>query len=280
MSINTQLSDLQSNLQTAKDSFATILTNKGITTVNQYSPLQDMIDSVDTIQSGNTLDFESLGLTEVQQTFENYYNSAKPIYDTWDPSQTDLTAKYKSNMAISCMPLVDTTNATNMSEMFYLCKNLEIVPLLNTINVTNMSWMFYANVKLRVIPAFNTSKVTNFDRMISGCASLTKVTQLDFSSVITMAYFATVSPTIVFMLIKNIGKSSCLTYDFSGVISWGVGTGDNKQSLIDSLSTYSYNRAANSMSTATIKISTSTKASLTASQIAPITAKGFTIATA
>ena len=84
--------------------------------------------------------------------------------------------------------------------------------------------------------------------------------------------------SLVFALIKNIGKSTLTAYDFGGASVWGIGDEENRQSLIDSLITYSHDRASNGMATATIKLSANTKALLTEEEIAQITAKGFTIA--
>ena len=86
--------------------------------------------------------------------------------------------------------------------------------------------------------------------------------------------------SLQFALIKNIGKSTLTTYDFSGATVWGENSDeipDARQSLIDSLITYSYDRASNGMETATIKLSATTKALLTEEEIAQITNKGFTI---
>ena len=80
-----------------------------------------------------------------------------------------------------------------------------------------------------------------------------------------------------FIKITNLGKSKLATYDFSGASVWGTGSKENRQSLIDSLITYSYDRASNGMATATIKLSATTKAILTEEEIAQITNKGFTI---
>lgn len=62
---------------------------------------------------------------------------------------------------------------------------------------------------------------------------------------------------------------------------WGINTSaipEARQSLIDSLITYSFDRAAAGYSNCTIKLSAKTKALLTEEEIAQITAKGFTIA--
>lgn len=73
------------------------------------------------------------------------------------------------------------------------------------------------------------------------------------------------------------GKSNLTSYRLHYVISWGTGSEENRQSLIDSLITYSYDRASNGMVTATIQLSANTKALLTEEEIAQITNKGFTI---
>lgn len=76
-------------------------------------------------------------------------------------------------------------------------------------------------------------------------------------------------------------NSSQRTVDCSYWDVWGVNTSaipEARQSLIDSLITYSFDRAAAGYSTCTIKLSAKTKALLTEEEIAQITAKGFTIA--
>lgn len=82
--------------------------------------------------------------------------------------------------------------------------------------------------------------------------------------------------------IKDLGtKSSFTSGDFTYWTVWGVNNAaipDARQSLIDSLITYSFDRAAAGYSKCTIKLSANTKALLTEEEIAQITAKGFTIA--
>lgn len=82
--------------------------------------------------------------------------------------------------------------------------------------------------------------------------------------------------------IKDLGtKSSFTTGDFTYWDIWGINHSsvpDARQSLIDSLITYSFDRAAAGYSNCTIKLSAKTKALLTEEEIAQITAKGFTIA--
>lgn len=90
------------------------------------------------------------------------------------------------------------------------------------------------------------------------------------------------SPLTRRFLIKNIGyQKNHLSCYFLKQDYWGVNSDsitDAKQSLLDSLITYSYNRFSSGYSPMTITLSTNTKNVLTDNEIAQITAKGYTIA--
>ena len=77
----------------------------------------------------------------------------------------------------------NTTNVTNMYQMFSYCSSLTSLDLssFNTSNVTNMQNMFYGCSSLTNLDlsSFNTSNVTNMTNMFSYCSSLTS---LDLSS--------------------------------------------------------------------------------------------------
>ena len=81
---------------------------------------------------------------------------------------------------------------------------------------------------------------------------------------------------------KDIGYHPNATqFNTSYCLYWGNNTNDvpdAKQSVIDSLITYSFDRATNGYSTCTVTLSSKTKGLLTEDEIAQITAKGFTIA--
>ena len=77
----------------------------------------------------------------------------------------------------------DTSNVTDMHDMFKGCKSLEALDLSNfdTSNVTNMSYMFNGCSSLVTLDlsSFDTSNVTNMSYMFNGCSSLVT---LDLSS--------------------------------------------------------------------------------------------------
>ncbi len=78
---------------------------------------------------------------------------------------------------------VDTSNVTNMQQMFDRCSGLTSLDLsgFDTSKVTNMRQMFHECSKLTSLDlsSFNTSKVTNMNFMFDGCS---KLTSLDLSS--------------------------------------------------------------------------------------------------
>ena len=88
-----------------------------------------------------------------------------------------------------------------------------------------------------------------------------------------------------YVLIKDIGTCTKMTsVDFNKWPVWGIEdetipeSVGARQSLIDTLITYSFDRATAGYSTCTISLSDNTKALLTEDEIAQITAKGYTIA--
>lgn len=81
---------------------------------------------------------------------------------------------------------IDTSDITDMSDMFNACNSLKIIPQLNTSNVTHMGNMFCNCSKLTTIPLLDTSKVTDMSSMFTQCYSLTSIPQLDTSNVNSM----------------------------------------------------------------------------------------------
>lgn len=121
-----------------------------------------------------------------------------------------------------------------------------------------------------------------------GCTELEKVNFLDFLNTgfeMLDGVFLVGTAKLKFLLIKNIGAvetsggKTAVSYPFSGASNWGTGSDENRQSLIDTLLTYSKDRVAAGYTVpCTINLSATTKGLLTQEEIAAITAKGYTIA--
>ena len=68
---------------------------------------------------------------------------------------------------------LDTSQATNMGNMFSGCSSLTSVSDLDTSRVTDMSSMFYGCSSLTQVSDLDTSQATNMRQTFYGCASLT-----------------------------------------------------------------------------------------------------------
>ena len=206
------------------------------------------------------------------------------------PQLNTSKVEYMQNMFYNCsvltaIPLLDTSKCKDMGSMFRGCANLTTIPQLNTSACTIMSNMFYNCRSLTTVPQLNTSACTDMGGMFHSCSSLGKIEGLDFTSYFyDNSIFGTSNNTSIrYALFKNIGTSSGRTmYQFYRATNWGVADStytDARDSLVDSLLTYSFDRATAGYSTCTIKLSTNSKNQLTAQEITDIEAKGYTITT-
>lgn len=80
----------------------------------------------------------------------------------------------------------DTSNVTNMKNMFYFASKLTSLNLsnFNTSNVTNMASMFSVCLDLAslTLTSFNTSKVTDMSYMFNGCNALSSLSLTSFNT--------------------------------------------------------------------------------------------------
>ena len=289
----------------------------------------------------SAIDFSSIGYSDEFSAELNANMNAdiaysKTLYDKWNPNRTDAYNYYRDNKNIVYAPNIDTSNVTDMEQMFFNCYRLQTVPAFNTINVNSMAYMFYNCSSLTAVPLFNTINVNRMDYMLYGCSNITNIPSFNTSNVYRMDYMfyncssITTIPELdtrnvtnfYFMIggcsslttiegisfksfsdstmknnymigisnnksirkavFKDIGyQSDAVQFNTSKIDNWGVNTDeipDARQSLIDSLITYSFDRASTGYPTCTITLSTNTKALLTEDEKAQITAKGFTIA--
>lgn len=79
----------------------------------------------------------------------------------------------------------DTENLTSTASLF-MQSHMTSIPLINTSNVTNMNYMFQGCVNLKTIPALDTSKVTSMFAMFKSCSALTSIPEIDTSNVTNM----------------------------------------------------------------------------------------------
>ena len=114
-------------------------------------------------------------------------NGAGKIQSNTDSSYMFSNLPYGSAFrcltSIENLPLLDTSDVINMSNMFYRCSSLVSLDVskFDTTLVTDMSSMFAScwTLKNLYVLSFNTSNVTDMSHMFTGCSSLTS---LDLSS--------------------------------------------------------------------------------------------------
>lgn len=259
--------------------------------------------------------FDDIGYTTTPQYMVDGVAYALQIKDTWDASVT--SRKFTNDTNLMYFPQVDVSNFTDVRSMFSGCGLLQYIPLLNMTSITNsISSMFYncASLPSLDLSSWDVSSVTNMNSMLNRCWSLTSLdlTGWDTGNVTDMGsiisgcellekvdgvlditscnysdgynYFPGYSRVqkLRKLTFKNLGYQSGKTgINFSFIENWGVNNDtitDARQSLIDSLVTYTFDRATAGYSTHTITLSANTKAVLTQEEIAQITAKGYTIA--
>ena len=101
-------------------------------------------------------------------------------FKTYAPtSLISFFADLNSLQTITDLEYLNTANVTNMSYMFYGCKNLSSLDVtkFNTANVTKMRSMFESCSGLTSLDLtnFNTANVTDMDRMFFECSALTTI---------------------------------------------------------------------------------------------------------
>ena len=182
------------------------------------------------------------------------------------------------------------TNLTNLSWMFQGCVNMTTIDLSSWKfgQVTNMSQMFTncTNAITIDITGIDTSQMTSTSDMeyiFNYCYNLIRIRGaidligMNPTALPNLGYGADSLTTITY---KNLGSNSTissLNLYSDNYTKWGLGDEESKQSFIDSVLTYSYDRAANGLSTLELQMKPEQKALLTEEQITAIQAKGYTI---
>lgn len=252
---------------------------------SNVNKMQDMFNGCTSLTT--VPEYNTSNVTDMLRMFSNC-NSIKtvPLFDTSNVNKMENL--FSDCSSLTSVPAFDTSKVPNMYSMFSNCNSLKTVPLFNTSNVTNMDYLFYNCNSITSLPAFDTSKVTTFHYMLYDCNKLKTIEGISFKSFTdsTMSAYYLFGFSSMDLLrkavFKDIGyQSTAVQFNTSYINNWGVNSDeipDARQSLIDSLITYSFDRATAGYPTCTITLSTNTKALLTEDEIAQITAKGFTIA--
>ena len=202
-------------------------------------------------------------------------------------SATTLSGLFMKCSKLLQAPILSTSSVKSMSECFSDCTRLMEIPDWDYSNVTNFSGFCSSCMGLTVAREMDTSKATNLG-MFYNCKNLKRIEGLSFKSMGSISYsssfiFSSTSNNNVtrYILLKDIGtNSSCTKLVMTSAQVWGIDSDeipDARQSLIDSLLTYSFDRRAAGYSDCTIQLYKDVKAVLTSEELASIQAKGYII---
>lgn len=238
-------------------------------------------------------EYDTSNVTTMYAMFRNCAKLESVITSNWNTSQVrNMSSMFDGCGTIKMLDLTsfDTSNVSDMSSTFNNCVSLISLDLSswNTSKVITMSYMFQRceNLETLDISNFDTSNSSGFSNFFYNCYKLKKVDgyislKSNDSTTIQFNYHSGDVPLRKFA-IKDLGhneNNQQLQMSYAKV--WGVDSDDvpdARQSLVDSLITYSFDRAYAGYNVMNIRLSTNTKAVLTEDEIAQITAKGFTIA--
>ena len=215
--------------------------------------------------------------------------------DFSDASDTSLYGMFKGCKGLTSIKVPNLMNSRmrNLSYMFSGCTSLTTIDTTgwDTSNLEYSGYCFQNCTSLTTIDltGWDTSKVINYNGFIESCTNLKQIKgYLDIMSAsdkFNSSYYIigfSEQRNLRQIAFKNIGyASNATTFDMTYVTNWGVNSDtitEARQSLIDSLITYSFDRATAGYSSCTLKLAANTKAVLTEEEIAQITAKGYTIA--
>ena len=177
--------------------------------ISNSDTFRDYVNKINNLHT-TAIDWTDIGYynDEPLDIIDDGYDYAVEIQQNWQ-NISNLSEKFSEDRDMKYMPLVDTSNATNMSKFMYNCYRLETLPELNTSNVTNMSYALYNCRALKTVPnidfsnvtnlsyafyyntsleyfeanSIDTSKVTNWSYTFAGCNKLseTEINKFDFS---------------------------------------------------------------------------------------------------
>jgi hypothetical protein len=124
---------------------------------------------------------------------------------------------------------------------------------------------YFANMPLTYINKLYTSNITVMANMFYNCTNLQKIEELDIINCNNMYNMFNGCTKLSVMTLKNFGTQSSIDlrgYVF-GQTKWGQGSDEARQSLVDSLLTYSFDRATAGYASLTVQLPSASLALLT-----------------
>ena len=246
---------------------------------SKVTNMQDMFSGCTSIKTVPLFDTSNVNDMGYMFAFCSSLTSV-PLYNT--SNVTSMDCMFENCSSLTSVPAFNTIKVTNMEHMFNGCSSLTSVPAFNTSNAESMTSMFQGCSNIKSVPEMDTSNAKHMYGIFDGCSSLTTIEGISYKSYVESSIGRNTNSSIRKAVFKDIGyQSTVVKFNTSNITNWGVNTSeipDARQSLIDSLITYSFDRLSAGYPTCEITLSSNTKALLTSDEVSQITAKGFTLA--
>ncbi len=177
------------------------------------------------------------------------------------------------------VPFVEPKVAWNGKCLFMDCAKLPAVPEVDLSLCTRLEHAFQGLVLVTNIGVLSTGNCKNFHCAFRLNPKLERIESVDVAKATVLQGTFQEDSVLTYLKLLNFGaqKSIGMFETFIGVTSWGAGSEENRQSLVDSLLTYSFDRAAAGYAPLAFQLEPEVLARLTDEEIAAITAKGFTL---
>ena len=130
---------------------------------------------------------------------------------TTETNQQELMKKL-----IKKVPVIDTSTATDMYQMFNLFYSLEEIEGIDTSSAKNMYKMFSDCWVLKEIPQMNTSNVTNMSQTFAGCKLITTIPEIDTSNVLSASNMFAGCSALITIPLMDFGKANTVQSMFNG----------------------------------------------------------------
>lgn len=238
-----------------------------LTKLEGITDMQNAFQNCQNLVTLETNENFGVGITAMQQAFNNCKKLKSPITLNVSSCTSMQNTFYECNSIPSITLVGDPSKLTYTQNICRRCSSLTYLSVPEDFPLTGGAYE-YGHLEGIQVPkiygSFDYSRATSYGSTYYNW--VTGFSQNKYTR---------------YQLIKNLGyyqTGSYLNMEYSQV--WGIANDevpDARQSLIDSLITYSFDRAGAGYSTMTMKLYTDVKALLTEDEIAQITAKGYTL---
>ena len=229
---------------------------KGVS-VPDSDTFRSYASKIEAIQAGGSTTFPN----GIKFGYSNFTEA--PMFDTSE--MTDMSNMFNNCTSLTTVPLFNTSNANNMNSMFNFCSKLTTVPQFNTSKVSGMGFMFSYCSSLTNVPLFDTANVKNIGGMFNNCTSLT-----------TVPLFNTSKADSMLNMFSNCKQLTTLG-GFTG-LKLNLDLGYSSKLTVESVMNVITNAADMTSSPRTLTLHANVYAKLNEEQIATATAKGWNIA--